>query len=72
MRAFTCFFDDTRYTVPTLTVYLTTDAARACQLANRDLEANPHYSGFELCDGQRRVYAESKLAKGGRSSGLPA
>jgi hypothetical protein len=58
MRAFTCFFSDTRYSVPTLSVYLTTDAERARDLARRELGANLHYTGFELCDGVQRLFLE--------------
>lgn len=60
MRTFTCLVTDTRYSVPTLTFFMTTDEERARELARRDLALNPHHESFELREGDRLLFAEGR------------
>jgi hypothetical protein len=60
MRTFACFFTDSRYSVPTLSFYLTSDGERARELARRELAANANYLGFEVREGQRLLFVEGE------------
>jgi hypothetical protein len=60
MRTFACFFTDARYSVPTLSFYLTSDAERARELARRELQANGNYRGFEVREGHRLLFVEGE------------
>ena len=61
MRTFTCFFTDTRYSVPTLSFFVTSDAERARELARRELRANANYRGFEVREGNRLLFLEGQI-----------
>ena len=58
MRIFTCLFNDRRYSVPTLSILLSTDADHARELARQELKANRNRVGFELLEGDRLVWIE--------------
>ena len=60
MKTFTCFFNDSRYSVPTLAFYLTSNGERARDLARREMKANPNYRGFEVRDGARLLFIEGE------------
>lgn len=60
MKTFTCLQTDTRYSVPTLSFLITTDAERARELARRELLASVYHQSFELHDGTRVVFREAR------------
>lgn len=57
MRTFTCLIKDDRYSIPTLSLYVSSDLERLRELARRDLQQNPHHQHFEVHDGQRLLFS---------------
>ena len=55
MRTFSLFTTDTRYTVPTLTLILAEDEARAITLAQGNLAESEFHTHVELREGDRCV-----------------
>jgi hypothetical protein len=64
MQTFTCLLSDSRYSVPTLSFFITTDAERARDLARRELQANSHHRAVELYEGERLLWAETRRGTG--------
>jgi hypothetical protein len=57
MRTFSCFITDDRYSVPTLSFLVASDAQQAREAAERRLLESPHYRGVEVVEDGRPIYA---------------
>lgn len=60
MRTFTFLMTDTRYSVPTLSLYEAPDEAAAREQARRDLAANPNHQMCEVREDDRIVFVERR------------
>jgi hypothetical protein len=60
MRTFTCLIKDDRYSVPTLSLYVSSDLTRLRELAQRDLQQNPHHQHFEVHEGHQLLFRLSR------------
>lgn len=60
MRTFTFLMTDTRYSVPTLSLYEALDVATAREQARRDLAASPDHQVCEVRENDRIVFVERR------------
>jgi hypothetical protein len=56
MRTFSLLTNDTRYRVPTLTLILAEDEARAIALAYDNLSRSEFHTAVEIQEGDNRLY----------------
>jgi hypothetical protein len=60
VRTFSLFTTDTRYSVPTLTLVVADDEARAIVLANSASAQSAFHTAVEVREGGRAIYQEIK------------
>jgi hypothetical protein len=66
MQAFQFYIEDDRYSVPSLLVVETATAARARELAMRQLQRSPHYSSIAVYSGHDYLFVVGR--QGGEHS----
>lgn len=62
MRTFSCFISDSRSAVPTLSLILAEDEARARLLARRELLDTRQAVSIEVCEGGKLLWTERAQA----------
>jgi hypothetical protein len=69
MRTFSCFITDDRYSVPTLSFLVASDARQAQEAAERRLLESPHYRGVEVIEDGQSIYAIDRPRASARRAG---